>query len=401
MTGEITHLPLADLRVIDLSRVLAGPYCTMMLGDLGAEVIKIEAPGLGDDTRQWGPPWAGGESAYYLCANRNKKSMTLNLKSEQGRAILRGLVRLGDVLVENFRAGTMDRWGLSYAELKAINPGLVYCSISGYGLDGPYRDHPGYDFITQAEGGIMSITGPVDGPPYKVGVAIVDLTAAMFAATAILAALRERERSGMGQQVDMSLLECQLAWLANVAGNYLVSGQTPGRYGNDHPNIVPYGVFATADGHVALGVGNDRQYRAFCEAAGCPSLAADPRFATNPARVENRELLIGLLQEQFTTRTTAEWIALIREIDIPGGPINSVDQAFDHPQVKARGVITETPHPTAGSVRLVRSPMNLSRTPPETRLPPPLLGEHTDQVLADLLGLGPDEVASLRAQGIV
>ncbi|MFC2031254.1 CaiB/BaiF CoA transferase family protein [Chloroflexota bacterium] len=401
MTPSGIPLPLSDIRVVDLSRVLAGPYCTMMLGDLGAEVIKIELPGRGDDTRQWGPPYAGSESAYYLCTNRNKMGMTLNLKTDEGKAILRELVRKSDVLVENFRAGSMDRWELGYQALKQLNPGLVYCSITGYGSDGPYRDRPGYDFVIQAEGGIMSITGPADGAPHKVGVAIVDITTGMFAATAILAALRERERSGQGQQIDMSLLECQVAWLANVASNYLVSGDQPGRYGNDHPNIVPYGVFETADGHVALGVGNDRQFRAFCQAAGCQHLGDDPRFATNPDRVGNRDLLIPYLQVVFRERTTGEWLALIHEIDIPGGPINTIDQVFEHPQLKSRGITTEVPHENAGTVKLVRSPMNLLRTPPEIRRPPPLLGEHTDKILKGLLGYRTDEVDGLRQTGVL
>ncbi len=394
-------LPLSDVRVIDLSRILAGPYCTMVLGDLGAEVIKIEQPGLGDETRQWGPPYADGESAYYLCANRNKKGMTLNLKNEKGREILRELVKRGDVLVENFRVGTMERWGLGYEDLREINPGLIYCAISGYGPDGPYRDRPGYDFVIQAEGGIMSITGPVEGPPYKVGVAIVDITAALFAATAILAALHERRRSGQGQRIDIPLLECQVAWLANVASNYLVSGERPRRYGNAHPNIVPYEVFETADGYVALGVGNDRQYRAFCQAAGCEHLADDPRFATNPDRVRNRDILIPLLQEVFRQKTTREWIDLFSEIDIPGGPINTIDQVFQHPQLVARGMVVEVTHPTAGRVKLVRSPMNLSRTPPQVRQHPPLLGEHTDEILSNLLGYTREQIEELRAQGVV
>ena len=401
MTEDSYTLPLSDVRVVDLSRVLAGPYCTMMLGDLGAEVIKIEVPGRGDDSRQWGPPYAGGESAYYLCTNRNKKGLTLNLKTEEGKAILRALVQRSDVLVENFRVGTMERWGLGYDELKQMNPGLVYCSISGYGCDGPYRDRPGYDFVIQAEGGIMSITGTADGAPHKVGVAIVDITTGMYAATAILAALRERERSGQGQQIDMSLLECQVAWLGNVASNYLVSGDQPRRYGNDHPNIVPYGVFETADGHIALGVGNDRQFRAFCQAAGCQHLADDPRFATNPERVRNRDLLIPQLQEVFRKRTSQVWIALIYEIDIPGGPINTLDQVFAHPQLTAREILTEVSHPTAGAVKLVRSPMNLKRTPPQIRYAPPLLGEHTDQILKLVLGYSQGDVEDLRSRGIV
>ncbi|MGQ9586360.1 MAG: CaiB/BaiF CoA transferase family protein [Anaerolineae bacterium] len=392
---------LSGLLVLDLSRVLAGPYCTMILGDLGAEVIKVEVPGQGDETRQWGPPWAGGESAYYLSANRNKKSITLNLKSERGRDIARELARRADILVENFRTGTMEGWGLGYESLQAINPGLVYCSITGYGPDGPYKDRPGYDFVIQAEGGIMSITGPEEGPPYKVGVAIVDITAALFACIAILAALQERSRSGQGQRIDVSLLESQVAWLANVASNYLVSGERPKRYGNAHPNVVPYEAFETADGYVTLGIGNDRQYQTFCREAGCEYLAEDPRFATNPDRVQNRATLIPLLQEVFRRKTTEEWIRLFFEMGIPGGPINTVDQVFQHPQVQARGMVVEVPHPAAGAVRLVRSPLNLSRTPTRVRSHPPLVGEHTGEVLSRLLGYTEGEIRALRSEGVV
>ena len=368
---------------------------------MGAEVIKIERPGTGDDTRHWGPPFAGGESAYYMCTNRNKRSVTLNLKSERGREILRDLIGWGDVIVENFRAGTMEKWGLGYETLQEIYPRLVYCTISGYGPDGPYRDRPGYDFVIQAEGGIMSITGPTEGPPYKVGVAIVDITAALFAATAILASLRERDRSGHGQRIDISLLECEVAWLANVASNYLVSGERPARYGNAHPNIVPYEVFETKDGHVALGIGNDRQYHAFCHAAGCPDLGDDQRFTTNAKRVRNRHLLIPLLQNIFARRSSQEWLDLFLEADIPGGPINDIEQVFEHPQLQARQVVVQVPHPTAGAIKLVRSPMSLSRTPTRIREHPPLLGEHTEQVLNDLLGYDSDEIAALRRQGVI
>jgi formyl-CoA transferase len=295
---------LSDVLVVDLSRVLAGPYCTMILADLGAEVIKVERPGQGDSTRQWGPPWYGDESAYYLSANRNKKSITINLKSERGREILRDLASQADVVVENFRCGTMDRWGLGYDALREANPGLIYCAITGYGQDGPYRDRPGYDFVIQAPGGIMSITGPVEGPPMKVGVAIVDITAALFAAVSILGALHERASSGEGQYIDIALLDSQVAWLANVAGNYLVSGRRPARYGNAHPNIVPHELFPTSDGWIAVGVGNDRQWQKLCEVAGWSDLASDERFATNPGRVEHRESLVPELQERFKVRSS-------------------------------------------------------------------------------------------------
>jgi formyl-CoA transferase len=392
---------LEDVRVIDLSRVLAGPYCTMMLGDLGAEVIKIEAPGIGDGSRLWGPPWAGGESAYYLCINRNKKSITLNLRSEKGREIVRELVKKGDILVENFRVGTMERWGLDYESLRKINPGLIYCSITGYGQYGPYKDRPGYDFIIQAQGGIMSITGPVEGPPMKVAVAIVDVTAGLFATAAILAALHERERSGEGQYLDIALLDSQVAWLINVGSNYLVSGEIPKRYGNAHPNIVPYEPFKARDGWVALGVGTDHQWRRFCELAGCQELADDPRFATNPKRVENREVLVPLLQEVFKKKDAREWLNLLLEAGIPCAPINNVKEVFDDPQVRARDMVVEVPHPTAGTVKLAGSPIKMSRTPVQIKQHPPLLGEHTEEILTTLLGYSREEIEQLRAEEVI
>lgn len=393
--------PLADLLVLDLSRVLAGPFATMMLADLGAEVIKVERPGRGDDTRQWGPPWAGGESAYYLSANRNKKSITLNLKSGKGREIVRALASQADVLIENWRIGTMKRWGLGYEMLQALNPGLIYCAITGYGQTGPYRDRPGYDFIIQAEGGGMSITGPVEGPPMKVGVAIVDITAGLFATTSILAALHERERSGKGQYVDIALLDSQVAWLANVGSNYLVSGQRPARYGNAHPNIVPYEPFPTSDGWIAVGVGNDRQWQRLCALAGWDDLAADERFATNPQRVEHRDVLVPMLQERFRARTSEKWHAALQEAGIPCGPINFIDQVFSDPQVLARDMLVELPHPTAGTVRLAGSPLKLSRTPALIEEPPPLLGQHTEEILTKYLGYTPDDLARLRDEAVI
>lgn len=401
MSADTSPPPLTDLVVLDLSRVLAGPFVTMMLGDLGAEVIKVERPGRGDDTRQWGPPWAGGESAYYLCVNRNKRSLTLNLKHERGREILRELACEADVLVENWRVGTMEKWGLGYETLRASNPGLIYCALTGYGQTGPYRDRPGYDFIIQAEGGIMSITGPEEGPPMKVGVAIVDLTAGMFATISILAALHERKTSGQGQYIDISLLDSQVTWLANVASNYLISGQRPGRYGNAHPNIVPYQPFPTADGWFALGVGNDRQWQRLCDVAGWDDLAADDRFATNPRRVEHRETLIPILRERFQSRTSAEWRAELLEAGVPCGPINAIDQVFNDAQVLAREMLVELPHPTAGSVKLTGSPLKLSRTPVRIEDPPPLLGQHTDEVLRERLGLSADDLAQLREMGVI
>lgn len=392
---------LADLLVVDLSRVLAGPYCTMMLADLGAQVLKIEVPGRGDDTRQWGPPFAGGEAAYYLSVNRGKKSLTLNLKTKAGREIVRELARRADVLVENFRVGTMEEWGLGYNDLQAINPGLIYCAITGYGQDGPYRDRPGYDFIIQAQGGIMSITGPVEGPPMKVGVAIVDITAGLYATVAILAALHERQRSGQGQFIDIALLDAQVAWLANVGSNYLISGERPRRYGNAHANIVPYEPFPTRDGWIAIAVGNDRQWQQLCALAGWDDLASDPRFTTNPLRVENREILVPILQERFRQEASRVWEEKLLAAGIPCAPIQTIDQVFADPQVLARGMLVELPHPTAGAVRLAGSPLKLSRTPVQLTEPPPLLGQHTDEVLATYLGYSVEKIARLREEGVI
>ncbi|HEX9090352.1 MAG TPA: CoA transferase, partial [Anaerolineales bacterium] len=311
---------LEGVRVLDLSRVLAGPYCTMMLGDLGADIIKIEAPGSGDDTRQWGPPFApGGESAYFLCVNRNKRSMTLNLKSEQGIRILKELIQRSDILVENFRVGTLEKWGLDYDSLQLIKPGLIYCSITGYGYTGPSRNLPGYDFIIQAQGGVMSITGPEQGQPYKVGVAIADITAGLFACNAILAGLFANQRTGAGQRIDISLLDAQLAWLANVGSNYLISGEKPRRYGNAHPNIVPYQTFKAKDGYFALAVGNDGQWRQFCDGAGVTEWAEDERFKNNAKRVKNRKMLIPMLDELFGQATIGHWLSISEAAGVPCG----------------------------------------------------------------------------------
>lgn len=393
--------PLEGIRILDLSRVLAGPYCTMLLGDLGAEVIKVERPGTGDDTRAWGPPFAGGESAYYLCANRNKKSVTVNLKSATGQEIIRRLARISDVLVENFKVGELVELGLGYGHLKTLNPGLVYCSITGYGQTGPDSDLPGYDFIIQGRGGVMSITGEPGGEPMKVGVAIVDITAGLFAANAIQAALLARVRTGQGQAIDISLLDAQVAWLANVASNYLVSGQRPGRFGNGHPTIVPYQSFRARDGFFCLAVGNDGQWQKLCRMLGHQELAEDRRFATNPARVQQREVLISILQEIFSTQDIAFWLREIAAAGIPCGPVQAIDQVFADPQVLARDMVWTVPHPTAGEVRLTGSPLKLSETPVAYRAHPPLLGEHTDEVLTSLLAYSTGEVARLRAEGIV
>ncbi len=400
---DSTNKPLLDgVRVLDLSRVLAGPYCTMMLGDLGADVLKVEAPGMGDDTRQWGPPFTqGGESAYFLCVNRNKRSLTLNLKSPRGLQILRELVRQSDILVENFRVGTLEKWGLGYDDLQELHPGLLYCTITGYGYTGPYRHLPGYDFIVQAQGGLMSITGPAGGEPYKVGVAISDITAGLFACNAILAALFEHQRSGKGQRIDISLLDSQVAWLANVASNYLVSGQAPLRYGNAHPNIVPYQTFQARDGYFALAVGNDSQWRQFCERVGRTEWAGDARFRTNACRVENREQLIPLLDQLFIQEDISHWLALLEEIGVPCGPINSIEQVFHDPQVTSRGMVTEVSHLSAGTVKLVASPLKIPTSPVVTRLPPPRLGEHTGEVLRELLGYDDQDIQELRLAQVI
>lgn len=395
-------LLLDGVRVLDLSRVLAGPYCTMMLGDLGADIIKIEAPGLGDDTRHWGPPFApGGESAYFLCVNRNKRSVTLNLKSEQGLHILKELISRCDVLVENFKVGTLEKWGLSYETLQGLHPGLVYCTITGYGYTGPYRHLPGYDFIVQAQGGLMSITGPQDGEPFKVGVAIADITAGLFACNAILAALFEHQRSGSGQRIDISLLDSQIAWLANVGSNYLVSGEAPLRYGNAHPNIVPYQTFKARDGYFALAVGNDSQWKQFCEKTGQLGWAEDERFQTNARRVKNRDVLIPLLDGLFAQAEISHWLGLLETIGVPCGPINSIDQALDDPQVRARQMVIDMPHTSAGSVKMVASPLKIPTAPPSVRLPPPMLGEHTADILSGFLGYSQQQVDQLRLNQVI
>jgi len=397
--------PLEGVRVVDLTRALAGPYGTMMLGDLGADVIKVEQPGRGDESRGWGPPFVGepygpfpGESAYFIAANRNKRSVTVNLKSPQGQEVVRRLAAVSDALVENFRTGVLDEMGLGYEDLHRLNPRLVYCSISGYGRTGPYAERPGYDFIIQAEGGMMGITGPEEGPPYRVGVPIVDITAGMFAATGILAALRARDLTGEGQLVDISLLDTQVALLANVASNYLVGGAPPRRLGNAHPNIAPYEAFRARDRWFALAAANERQWGVLCDTIGQPDLKDDARFATNMARVANRPALLKVLNEAFATRDAGEWLAALQEAGLPCGPINTVPDAFAHPQAAARDLVLETEHPTAGTVRLTGFPYKLSHTPASVRRPPPLLGQHTEEVLAGLLGYTAREVADLREQ---
>lgn len=385
MNNDLPIMPLDGIRVADFSRVLAGPYCTMMLGDLGADVVKVESP-EGDDTRRWGPPYVEGESAYYLSCNRNKRSVVLDLGSEEGRGWARKLALQSDVLVENFKLGTMERWGLGYEELAREKPGLIYCTISGYGRTGPNADLPGYDYVIQGAGGIMSVTGEPEGPPTKVGVAIVDLTAGMFALSSILAALRVRDMTSKGQRIDISLFDSHLAWLANVGSSYLVSGEVPARYGNGHPNIVPYETFRAADGWLVLAVGNDRQWRRFCEAAGRSDLLRDTRWTTNSERVRNRVALVEVLRELFLERTVGEWLVLLQEYEVPAGPVNSVADALDSPLTQAREMVQEVEHPLIGPLRMVGSPLHLEGTPPVIRRHPPMLGEHTAEVLAELAG---------------
>jgi len=375
--------PLGGIRVLDLSRVLAGPYCTMVLGDLGADVIKVESP-EGDETRSWGPPFAEGESAYYLCVNRNKRSIVIDFKTEEGRAVINQLIRKSDVLVENFRPGTLSRFSLDFKSASALNAELIYCSISGFGQTGPLRDKPGYDFMIQATGGLMSFTGEPDGEPMKVGVAVADLFAGQNAVIAILAALQARTQTGRGQHLDISLFDSQLGMLANVASNYLISGNLPRRYGNAHANIVPYQSFQARDEWFILAVGNDRQFEKLCEAIGNPGLARDARFVANASRVEHREALIGSLRPIFLTRRAIDWLSTLEAAGIPCGPINTLDKVFAEPQIKARQMLIEMEHPTIGKLPLIGSPLKFSATPVEYRFPPPRLGEHTEQILKEM-----------------
>ncbi len=385
---------LAGLRVLDFSRVLAGPYCSMLLADMGADVIKIESLS-GDDTRQWGPPWQDGESAYYLSANRNKRSLALNLKHPKGQEIARRLAKMADVIIENFKVGGMSNFGLDYESLSTSHPGLIYCSLTGYGQTGPKRLQAGYDFIIQAEAGLMSITGPVDGEPFKAGVAIVDVTAGLFASNAILAALLHRNRTGEGQYIDVSLFDSQLGWLVNVAQNYLVQGVSPKRYGNAHANIVPYQTFQTKDGYLALAVGNDKQYRELCHAAGCLDLWEDERFQTNPGRVAAREELIPLLQHVFLSRVTLAWLELLEPLGIPAGAINDIPTTIKDDQTLARGMIQEVAREDGQIVRLIGPVAKMSKTPACIRSAPPRLGEHTRLILSQELGFETEEINAL------
>lgn len=371
---------LSDVLVIDLSRVLAGPYCTMILGDLGATVIKIEQPGKGDDTRHFGPPYIAGESAYYLGLNRNKYSITLDFTTPEGKQRLLDLLSKATVLVENFRPGTLKRQGLDYETLHELYPGLIYCSISGYGQTGPYASRPGYDFVAQGESGIMSVTGEIEGEPERVGSPVGDVSAGMYACMSILAALHVRDQTGKGQYIDISLLESTVSLLSNVSSNYLISNEEAQRYGNGHPNIVPYQAFRTRDGYMVVACGNDRLYQNLCHLLGRDDLATDPRFATNPQRVRNRQELVPLLQQEFLQRDTEEWLPELRAAGIPCGPINTVSQVFNDPQIQARDFVWQCEHPTAGTIRLSGSPLHLSDTPPRLYKAPPLLGEDNNTI---------------------
>ena len=393
--------PLDGIRVLDLTRVLAGPYCTMFLGDLGAEVVKVEQPDVGDDTRGWGPPFTGGESAYFLCVNRNKKSITLDLKSKDGVALLGRLAERADVLIENFRPGAMERLGLGEKDLRATNPRLIYASLSGFGADGPMSDAPGYDLIVQAWGGLMSITGQADGEPSKVGVAIIDLVAGLMLGKSIAAALFAREKLGVGQKIDTSLLEAEVACLINVGSNYLVEGSIPRRWGNAHPSIVPYQSFKTADGYLVIGVASEGIWRRFCQAIGRSEWADDSRFEKNSNRVENRSLLIGLLAEMFLSRGTDEWLKLLNSAEVPCAPVQTVDQVFKAPQVLHREMLVQLEHPTAGTVRMAGVPVKFSATPASVRLPPPLLGQHNEEVLESWLGMNDNEISELKRKTVI
>jgi len=400
--------PLSGLRILDLSRILAGPTCTQLLGDLGADVIKVERPGGGDDTRQWGPPFVKdakgedtNESAYYLCANRNKRSLAVDIANPAGARLVKSLAAVCDVMIENFKTGGLAKYGLAYDQLGPELPGLVYCSITGFGQTGPHATRPGYDILAQGYGGIMSLTGPPDGEPMKAGVGIADVMCGMYASTAILAALRHKDQTGLGQHIDLALVDTQIAWLINEGTNYLMRGEIPERRGNQHPNIVPYSVFKAADGHFILAVGNDAQFARFCKLIGLAELSDDPRFVTNKARLSNRDKLIELLQQRISARNVEELLAAMAAEGIPGGPVNDLAQVFSSDQVEARGMKITMPHPLAGSgsVGLIGNPVNLSKTPVTYRKPPPTCGEHSAEIISDLLG--EDALAQARVDNLV
>ena len=404
--------PLGHVRVLELSRVLAGPWAAQTLADLGASVIKVEKPGAGDDTRTYAPPYArardgaeSGESAYFLSTNRGKRSVTIDFIRPEGQKLVQALAAKSDVVIENFKVGGLAKYGLDYTSLRALNPGLVYCSITGFGQTGPYSHKPGYDFMIQGIGGLMSITGEPDGHPgggpVKVGVAVADIFTGLYAAIAILGALSHRDRTGDGQHIDLALLDTQVAVLANQAMNYLVTGVAPKRLGNSHPNIVPYQVFAASDGHLIVAVGNETQFARMCEVIGRPELARDARFATNAARVNHREEIVAILREIFATRTMRHWLDALERVGVPCGPINTIADVFADPQVQARCLRLDLPHPATGSVPSVANPIRYSATPIAYRSAPPMLGADTDEILRETLGVTPDEIARLRKAGII
>jgi len=392
---------LDGIRVVDLSRIIAGPFCTQILGDMGADVIKVEQPGSGDETRTWGPPFANGEAVYFFCVNRNKRSVTLNLKDPRGQKIFRELVNRADILVENFKPGTLAKLGLDDDGLRPENPRLIYCAITGFGRTGPYADRGGFDVIAQAVGGLMDITGEPDGPPVKVGVAMTDIATALYAHGAILAALYVRERTGVGQRIDISLLETQMAALINIASSYLNGGALPQKWGTAHTNIVPYQAFRTKDGYLILGGATDRLWVKLCEALQLPALAHDPAYATNAQRVRHRAAIVRRLEERLVTKTRKEWEAILAPTGVPCGPINRMDEVFADPQVQHLGMVWEGTHPQTGPIRMVRNPVTFSATPAEIRQLPPRLGEHTEEVLRDLLGYSRADIEALRAGGVV
>lgn len=391
---------LDGIRIIDVSRVLAGPFCSMILGDLGAEVIKIEHYKTGDETRGWGPPFVNGESAYYLCANRNKKSISLNLKTEEGKEIFRKLVSTGDVVVQNFKAGTLEKMDLGYESLKEMNPSLIMASITGFGTNGPYKDLPGYDYIIQAMSGLMSITGEPDGSPVKVGVAIADVITGLYTCIGILSALQYRNKTGEGQEIDISLLDCQVSSLINVASNYLCSGVTPQRLGNQHPNIAPYQVFSAKDGDLVVAVGNDEQFKRFAAALGKPDLSHMEEFIHNKNRLENKSKLIPIIDELLSKKSKKEWKDILDAADIPNGPINTVQEMFDDPQIRAREMVVEMEHPSIKNLKLTGSPIKLSKSPVKMRHHPPMFSEHTETIL-EQIGYHPEEIARFRKNNII
>ncbi|MBN3757277.1 CoA transferase [Paraburkholderia sp. Tr-20389] len=403
---------LSHIRVLDLTRVLAGPWCAQTLADFGADVIKVERPGAGDDTRHWGPPYLKTpdgadtrEAAYYLAANRNKRSVTVDIATPEGQQIVRELAAQSDVVLENYKVGQLKKYGLDYDSLKAVKPDIIYCSVTGFGQTGPHAQRAGYDFIIQGIGGFMSITGERDdlpgGGPQKAGVAIADLMTGMYSSVAVLTALAHRDRTGEGQYIDMALLDVQVAMLANMNSNFLASGKPPVRWGNAHANIVPYQTFQTSDSWIIVAVGNDGQFRKFVEAGNRAGLADDDRFATNPARVRNRETLVPILAEMVRTRSKHEWIEALEAAGVPCGPINDLEEVFENEQVVARGMQVQLPHPSGGTVKLVRNPIRMSATPPEAQAHPPTLGEHTEAVLREVLGYGDEQIDGLRGRSVI